>query len=74
MFEEEGYNGFTGFTEYKRENRWLTRHGTEFVELAFDVNRYLDGIEIYTDGNTHLWHSTSMNREKLRSKDYSTIN
>lgn len=74
MFKKEDYDGFTGFTEYKRENRWLTRHGSEFVELAFDVNRYLDEIEIYTDGNTHLWHSTSMNLEKLRSKDYSTIN
>jgi hypothetical protein len=74
MFKKEDYDGFTGFTEYKRENRWLTRHGTEFVELAFDVNRHLEEVEIYTNGNTHLWHSTSMNLEKLRSKDYSTIN
>lgn len=74
MFKEEDYDGFTGFTEYTRENRWLTRHGSEFVELAFDVNRHLDGIEIYTSGNTHLWHSTSMNLEKLRSKGWSTIN
>jgi len=74
MFKEEDYDGFTGFTEYKRKNRWLTRHGSEFVELAFDVNRHLDEIEVYTSGNTHLWHSTSMNLEKLRSKGWSTIN
>jgi hypothetical protein len=74
MFREEEYDGFTGFTDFTRENRWLTKHGSEFVELAFDVNRHLDGLEIYTEGNTHLWHSTSMNLEKLRSKGWSTIN
>jgi hypothetical protein len=74
MFRDEDYEGFTGFTEFSRESRWLTKHDAEFVELVFDVNRHLGEIEVYTTGNTHLWHSTSLNLEKLRSSVWSTIN
>lgn len=74
MFEYKDYDGFSGFSEFERDSHWLTKHDTEFIELAFDVDRHLDDIHIYTEGNTNLWHSTSKNLQKLKQKSYSTIN
>lgn len=74
MLHEEDYDGFTGFTEFSQESRWLTKHGSEFVTLAYDVERHLDEIQMYRGGSTHLPHSTSMNLSKLSRKKSSTIN
>jgi hypothetical protein len=50
MFRDKDYDGFTGFTEFQHENFWLTLQDAKFVELAINVERYLDNIQVYTDG------------------------
>ena len=75
MFEETDYDGFSGFTAFEQSPQWLVRHDTEFVDMAFELDRHLDGVTLYTgQGSVDADAYTSRSIDLLRRKDYITAN
>ncbi|WP_338738164.1 hypothetical protein [Haloplanus salilacus] len=75
MFEETDYDGFSGFTTFEQSPQWLVRHDTEFVNMAFELDRHLDGVKLYTaQGSVDADAYTSRSIDLLRRKDYISAN
>lgn len=75
MFEETDYDGFSGFTAFEQSPQWLVRHDTEFVNMAFELDRHLDGVKLYTaQGSVDADAYTSRSIDLLRRKDYISAN
>lgn len=75
MFEETDYDGFSGFTAFEQSAQWLVRHDTEFVDMAFELDRHLNGITLYTaQGSVDADAYTSRSIDLLRRRDYITAN
>jgi len=75
MFKETDYDGFSGFTAFEQSPQWLVRHDTEFVDMAFELDRHLNGITLYTaQGSVDADAYTSRSIDLLRRRDYITAN
>jgi hypothetical protein len=53
LFKDKGYEGFTGFAPFERDEAWFVTHQNDAVDLAFEVNKYADRVSLYTKGNKH---------------------
>lgn len=53
LFKYKGYEGFTGFAPFERDEAWFITHQNDAVELAFEVDKYADGLTLYTKGISH---------------------
>jgi hypothetical protein len=71
LFKDKGYEGFTGFAAYKRDEGWFVTHQNDAVNLAFDVDKYTDELSLYTKGNKHtdLHDRAKQNLLKVKKKD-----
>lgn len=53
LFKHKGYEGFTGFAPFKRDEAWFISHQNDAVDLAFEVDKYADEVGLYTKKNKH---------------------
>lgn len=75
MFDHEGYQRFSGFDTFEQSREWFTRHETQIVQLAFELERHLEGLEIYTGGNNHMrWHTSTGNLPRLFQNQSRSLN
>jgi hypothetical protein len=75
LFKDKGYEGFTGFTPFERDEAWLVTHQNDAVDLAFEVDKYADGVCLYTKKNKHTdfcnWAKQNLN--KVKKNGYNSL-
>jgi len=59
MFEDKGYDRFSGFERFEQSREWFLNHEEQIVKLAFEINRHSEKFEIYTSGHNHLPQHTT---------------
>lgn len=59
MFEDKGYDRFSGFDKFDQSREWLLNHEEQIIKLAFELDRYSEKYEIYTNGHNHVPQHTT---------------
>jgi hypothetical protein len=75
LFKDKGYEGFTGFTPYKQNEAWFVTHQNEAVDLAFDIDKYADGLSMYTKKNKHtdFYNRAKQDLTKVKKNGYHSL-
>lgn len=71
MFDEEGYDQFSGFDTFEQSREWLLNHERQVVKLAFETDRRGDKFELHTNGRNHLPQHTATKSLTKASKTQS---
>lgn len=71
LFKDKGYEGFTGFEPYERDESWFITHQNDAIDLAFEVEKYADGVSLYTKGNKHtdFYNRAKQNLNDIKRDD-----
>ena len=69
LFKDNGFERFTGFTDYERDEEWFLTHQNEAVNLAFDAAKYARGLTLYTD-DTDLHNRIRSDLEEVKNKSH----
>lgn len=75
LFKNKGYEGFTGFELYERNEAWFVTHQNDAVDLAFEVEKYAERVSLYTKGNKHtdFYNRANENLNKIKKNGYHSL-
>ena len=75
LFKDQGYEGFTGFTPYTRDEEWFITHQNEAVELAFAVDTYAEAVSLFTKKTKHTDFHARAKRDltKVKKNGYHSL-
>ena len=75
LFKDKGYEGFTGFAPFERDESWFVTHQNDAVDLAFEVGKYADGLSLYTKKNKHtdIYNRAKRNLNKVKKNGYHSL-
>ena len=75
LFKHKGYEGFTGFTPFERDEAWFITHQNDAVDLAFEVDKYADGLSLYTKKTNHtdFYNRAKRNLNKVKRNGYHSL-
>ena len=75
LFKDKGYEGFTGFAPFKRDEGWFITHQNDAVDLAFEVDKYADGLSLYTKKTNHtdFYSRAKRNLNKVKKNGYHSL-
>ncbi len=75
MFRDKGYEGFRGFTEYRRDEHWLVTHQNETVDLVLEATDCAEDLRLYDKGEKHLDHHNRVKKNiyDVKEKDHRSL-
>ncbi|MFC7070603.1 hypothetical protein ACFQL9_13195 [Halobaculum lipolyticum] len=75
LFKHKGYEEFTGFAPFNRDEAWLITHQNDAVDFAFAVDAHAEEVSLYTDGrkNTDFFNRAKTNLKDVHQNDYQSL-